>query len=275
MLIDLTNATFIMPLRIESQDRLRNIILSLSYLLSNFKTNVIIQEVDSDSKFQKYAAPELEKLIDDLSSISLIYEENSDPVFHRTRILNDMLMETETDIVVNYDTDVIFPIESYLTARKMILEDGYDLVYPYGQGSCQRKVKVDQDLINCFVSEKFSQKTFENNPSNEVSTSDYGWAQFFNRKSYINGGMENENFVSYGYEDNERPVRFEKLGYKVGRVDGLIYHMEHVRTQNSWFTNPYITNNKNLYETLKEMSSEELKNYYQNIDYIKKRNGQK
>ena len=90
MLIDLTNATFIMPLRIESQDRLRNIILSLSYLLSNFKTNVIIQEVDSESKFQKYAAPELEKLIDDLSSISLIYEENSDPVFHRTRILNDI-----------------------------------------------------------------------------------------------------------------------------------------------------------------------------------------
>ena len=84
--------------------------------------------------------------------------------------------------------------------------------------------------------------------------------------------MENENFISYGYEDNERPVRFEKLGYNVGRFDGLIYHMEHVRTQNSWFTNPYITNNKNLYETLKEMSSEELKTYYQNATYVKERN---
>ena len=65
---------------------------------------------------------------------------------------------------------------------------------------------------------------------------------------------------------------FEKLGYNVGRFDGLIYHMEHVRTQNSWFTNPYITNNKNLYETLKEMSSEELKIYYQNATYVKERN---
>jgi len=273
MLIDLTNATFIMPLRIESQDRLRNIILSLSYLLNNFKTNVIIQEVDSESKFQKHAAPELEKLVDDLSSITLIYEENGDPTFHRTRILNDMLMESTTDVVVNYDTDVIFPVSSYISAYKMVLEDGYDLVYPYGQGTYQRKVTVDQNLINKFVSEKFSEKTFESNPSNEVSTSDYGWAQFFNRQSYINGGMENENFVSYGYEDNERPVRFEKLGYKVGRVDGLIYHMEHARTMNSWFTNPHINNNKNLYETLKEMNSEYLKEYYQNVEYMRKRNG--
>ena len=85
--------------------------------------------------------------------------------------------------------------------------------------------------------------------------------------------MENENFVSYGYEDNERPVRFEKLGYKVGRVDDLIYHMEHTRTMNSWFTNPHINNNKNLYETLKDMTSEELKEYYLNVEYMRQRNG--
>ena len=33
--------------------------------LNNFDTNIIIQEVDDESKFQKYAAPELEKLIED------------------------------------------------------------------------------------------------------------------------------------------------------------------------------------------------------------------
>jgi hypothetical protein len=273
MQIDLTNATFIMPLRIESQDRLRNIVMSLAYLLNNFKTNVIIQEVDSESKFQNYAADELEKLVNDLSPITLIYEENADPIFHRTRILNDMLMDATTDVVINYDTDVIFPIESYVSAYNMILKDEYDLVYPYAQGTYQHKVNMDQDLINKFINSSFSEKTLRSNPSNEVSTSDYGWAQFFKRQSYIDGGMENENFVSYGYEDNERPVRFEKLGYKVGRVDGIIYHMEHARTMNSWFTNPYINNNKNLYETLKDMNSEDLKNYYQNADYVRKRNG--
>lgn len=270
---DLTNATFIMPLRIESQDRLRNIVLSLSYLLKNFKTNVIIHEVDEDSKFQKHVAPQLKHLFDDLSAITLIYEENNDSVFHRTRILNDMLMETKTDVVVNYDTDVVFPTDSYYKAYHMIINQGYDLVYPYGQGEYQFKVTVDQDLINNLIDSNFSEESFEKHPNKEQSTSDYGWAQFFKRQSYIDGGMENENFVSYGYEDNERPVRFEKLGYKVGRVKNTIYHMEHIRTMNSWFNNPHIENNKNLYELLSEMSPKDLKNYYENIDYVRKRNG--
>ena len=57
----------------------------------------------------------------------------------------------------------------------------------------------------------------------------------------------------------------------MGRVDGTIYHMEHARTQNSWFTNPHIQNNKNLYEQLKGMTDEELKNYYQTVDYVIRR----
>ena len=271
MPIDLSNATFIMPLRIESNDRLRNVILSLGFLLNNFKTNVIIEEVDTDSKFQEHAAPKLQEIVEDLSSITLMYEQSDDPIFHRTRILNDMLMESKTDVVVNYDCDVIFPVMSYLSAYQMILNDGYDLVYPYGQGHYQKKVSVTQDLVNKFVSERFSESTFADHPDSEVSTSDYGWAQFFKRQSYIDGGMENENFISYGYEDNERPERFTRMGYKVGRVDGTIYHMEHARTMNSWFTNPHIQNNKDLYEKLSGMNDEELMDYYNTVEYAVRR----
>ncbi len=268
---DLSDATFIMPLRIESNDRLRNVVLSLAYLLNNFKTNVIIEEVDTESKFQQHAAPQLENLIEDMSSITLLYEESDDPIFHRTRILNDMLMESDTTVVVNYDCDVVFPVSSYLNAYKMIREEGYDLVYPYGQGHYQKKIQVTQNLINNFVNSQFSEDAFANHPEHEVSTSDYGWAQFFKRQSYIDGGLENENFISYGYEDNERPERFKKMGYKVGRVDATIYHMEHARTMNSWFTNPHIENNKNLYEKLKEMSDEELMSYYNTVEYAVRR----
>ena len=268
---DLSDATFIMPLRIESSDRLRNVVLSLAYLLSNFKTNVIIEEVDKESKFQRHAASQVESLGIDMSAITLLYEENDDPIFHRTRILNDMLMESDTTVVVNYDCDVVFPVSSYLNAYKMIREEDYDLVYPYGQGHYQKKIQVTQNLINNFVNSRFSEDSFANHPEHEVSTSDYGWAQFFKRQSYIDGGMENENFISYGYEDNERPERFKKMGYKVGRVDATIYHMEHARTMNSWFTNPHIENNKNLYEKLKEMSDEELMSYYNTVEYAVRR----
>ena len=271
MPIDLSNATFIMPLRIESNDRLRNVVLSLGYLLNNFKTNVIIEEVDTDSKFQEHAAPKLQEIVEDLSPITLMYEQSDDPIFHRTRILNDMLMESKTDVVVNYDCDVIFPLMSYLSAYQMILNDGYDLVYPYGQGHYQRKVAVDQNLVTNFINSRFTEDSFANHPNSEVSTSDYGWAQFFNRQSYIDGGLENENFISYGYEDNERPERFKRMGYKVGGVDGTIYHMEHARTMISWFTTQHIQNNKDLYEKLSEMNDEELMTYYNTVEYAVRR----
>ena len=52
---DLSDVTFIVPLRIESQDRMRNIITSMIYLLRNFKTNVIIKEFDEENIFVRSA----------------------------------------------------------------------------------------------------------------------------------------------------------------------------------------------------------------------------
>ena len=45
MRIDLTEATFIIPIRIESSDRLRNVITTTAFLLENFDTNITIKEV--------------------------------------------------------------------------------------------------------------------------------------------------------------------------------------------------------------------------------------
>ena len=49
MKTDLKNTTFIVPLRIDTGDRLRNVILTTSYLLHHFNTNVIINNDDFNS----------------------------------------------------------------------------------------------------------------------------------------------------------------------------------------------------------------------------------
>jgi len=268
--LDLTKATFIIPIRIESPDRLRNVITTTAFLLENFDTNIIIKEVDSESVFQNEALPILKEILDVDVNVNHIFEKSDAPLFHRQKVLNEMIMEADTEIVVNYDCDVLLPIDSYQKAYNSILDKTYDVVYPYGQGMYQKQVSATDEVVSLFL-EGVDFSMLDKN--SKTHTSDFGWVQFFNRQVYIDGGMENENFVSYGYEDNERPIRFEKLGYKVGRVNDLIYHMEHSRTINSWFTNPYINDNKNLYEKLKGMNSEDLKNYYQNIDYLQKRNG--
>ena len=49
---DLKDTTFIIPICIESEDRMRNVITSLCYILDNFDTKVIVKEVDTESVFQ-------------------------------------------------------------------------------------------------------------------------------------------------------------------------------------------------------------------------------
>ena len=64
MRTDLSQATFIIPIRIESPDRMRNVITTTAFLLENFKTNIIIKEVDKESVFEKEALPILESILD-------------------------------------------------------------------------------------------------------------------------------------------------------------------------------------------------------------------
>ena len=64
MKTDLSQATFIIPIRIESPDRLRNVITITAFLVENFNTNIIVKEVDSKSVFQEEAMPILEEIVE-------------------------------------------------------------------------------------------------------------------------------------------------------------------------------------------------------------------
>ena len=63
-MVDLSNATFIIPLRIESSDRMRNIVTLLCYLFDNFDTNVIVKEVDKQPVFKETVLPQIREFVD-------------------------------------------------------------------------------------------------------------------------------------------------------------------------------------------------------------------
>ena len=200
-------------------------------------------------------------------NIKHMFEWSEDTSFHRQRILNEMLAESDTEVVVNYDCDVILPIDSYVSAYNGILDKTYDVIYPYGQGNYQRQVDADDDVVSRFL--ETTDYSILDEKSN-THTSDFGWAQFFNRQVYIDGGMENENFVAYAPEDKERFYRFVMLGYNVGRVQDVVYHLEHARGENSWTHNPHMENNNLEWLKVQNMNKEELLEYYSNQEYLKK-----
>lgn len=267
MRIDLSEATFIIPIRIESNDRLRNVITTTAFLLENFDTNIIIKEVDSESIFNNVALPILKNILDVDVNVNHIFEKSDSPSFHRQRILNEMIATTDTEIVVNYDCDVLLPLESYHEAYSLVLHHTHDIIYPYGQGMYQKQVQASDEVVSDFL-QTIDYSILDSNST--ISTSDFGWAQFFNRQIYIDGGMENENFVAYAPEDKERFYRFTTLDYNVGRIDDYVYHLEHARGQNSWINNPHMNTNNDEWEKVQNMNKEQIKEYYSKQEYLKK-----
>ena len=267
MKIDLKQATFIIPIRIESQDRLRNVITTTALLLENFDTNILIKEVDTESVFQRDALPVLNDILDCEINIKHIFEKSDEPLFHRQKVINEMVVESDTEIVVNYDCDAILPLDSYHESYQSILHHTHDVIYPYGQGMYQKQVRATDEVVSKFL------ETSDYQHLDEVSnlhTSDFGWVQFFNRQVYIDGGLENENFRAYAPEDKERFYRFTTLGYNVGRINDYVYHLEHTRGENSWFSNPHMVSNMEEWEKIQNMNREQLLEYYSQQEYLKK-----
>tara|TARA_R110000868_G_scaffold50804_1_gene161804 strand:+ start:3412 stop:4257 length:846 start_codon:yes stop_codon:yes gene_type:complete len=269
--IDLSDCTFIIPIRIDSGDRTRNITTVLCYLLKTFNTKIILKEVDSKPLVQEYVIEQIKEFLDEdeINNLIYLFEESDSLEFHRMKILNEMLDQVKTDVVVNYDCDVLLKPETCVEAVKLIVEKNYDLVYPYGFGDYQYQIYPNDEIVTDFINGDFDFSILESCSS--IFMTQYGHVQFFKTNSYISGGMENENFISWSPEDKERYFRFFNLGYKVGRLEqSCVYHLEHFRGNNSGFGNPYIEKNNELWEYLQRLNLKQLGRYYQSQKYLKK-----
>ena len=262
--------TFIIPTRIETEDRLRNIISSVSYLLRHLPAKVIVKEVAPQSTFKFRAIPEIKKYAD-ISNLTHLYENSVAPLFCKSKVLNDLIVAADTKFVANYDADCILPLTSYHQAYAILAGDKADVVYPYGCGIYQWKAEYNMQVYQEFIS-TLDYRVLDKRKS--LSNSTIGWTQFVNRQKYIDSYMMNENFVSWGCEDDEFYFRMSTLGNRIARVDDYVYHLEHSRTDNSWFSNPNFNNNWQLWHTIKTFDRNQLIQYYKGQEYFKTRKKQ-
>ena len=233
---NLARCTFIIPLRIETADRMRNIITTLIYLTRNFACRIIVKEVDKESVYLRDVQPLLEQALEPemMNCITHIFEESDEFTFHRTKILNDMLWMVKTPVVCNYDSDIILPVDSYINATNMILkgwvhpdaEGGQPVkvVYPYGLGEYQYQCHIADEHATAFINSGFNFESF--NGRLRKWDAKYGFCQFFDTEEYKRLGGENEKFIAYGYEDDERYFRFNLLS-SVARLTENVFHLEH------------------------------------------------
>ena len=262
--------TFLIPTRIETEDRLRNIISSVSYLLKHLPAKVIVKEVSNHPTFKHRAMPEIKKY-SDISNLTYLYEETEEPLFCKSKVLNDLIVASDTKFVANYDADCILPLTSYHQAYAVLQSGKADVVDPYGCGVYQWKAEYNMQVYEEFIS-TLDYRILDKRKT--LSNSTIGWTQFVNRQKYIDSYMMNENFISWGCEDDEFYFRMSTLGNRIARVNDYVYHLEHERTWNSWFSSPKFNDNWNLWNKIKTFDRNQLIQYYEGQEYLKTRRKQ-
>lgn len=250
-MIDLRDTTFTIPVRIDHPKRRECLELVISYLLKHFDTNILIGE----------ESPEF--TLADLNKTCRVHHFLShNKWFYRTQILNNLAKLSQTPIIVNYDADVLLPIAQYVESVEALRSGKASLILPYAGRCLDVPVKfhsrIQKELDISFVRDGQCHCT---NPHA------VGGAVFWSKKVFFAGGMENENFKSWGYEDNERLSRFKKLGFKSMRVSGHLYHLSHPRSYNSVENNLSKLNEKEFYK-IQKMSVEQLKTYMKTWSWL-------
>lgn len=243
--------TIVIPVRIDSPERLRNLELVLCSL-SLMDLSVIVLEADKTPKCAIL-----------LSSFGFRYEfvEDSDPIFYRTYYLNNLLRMCDSPVVGVWDTDVILAERQIVNALEAILLQGYAMSSPYdGTFYCLSK---NQSIMYEKVREcSFLQKSMFNIPQ-LMGRPAWGGAFLVNRGTYLKCGGENEQFYGWGPEDAERIHRMEILGYPVHRVmPAPLFHLWHSRGINSMYFSDEITmQNQREFVKVCSMSAMELRVY--------------
>lgn len=245
MKIDLKDVTFNIPFKKDSEERLENAVTIVKYIQKYFDTNIIVSEQDDTKKFP------------DMDGVKHIFLQTSNNILLRTTMLNNMCKLSSTPFVANYDTDVLFKETQYVTAVDMLRKTDKAGVFPYG-GRFLNYINNERRKII----DTLSLDGMEEGNGHLIHPSSVGGAIIWNKQKFIKGGMENENFKSWGFEDNERMSRFIKLGYAIGRTDGILYHLSHPVSLNSSNTK-HIAYSNNHFELAKvnNMTKEKLEEY--------------
>lgn len=226
MKTDLTDITFLILIRLDSIDRLENILCVADRLTSYFNTNILIREANTHNNL----------ILQSLLGRHIKYEfvEDRDPVLYKTRHINQMTKYVTTPYISIWDADIIPDKKAIIDCIEHLRSKEADFSLPYN-GICY-------DIPNSIKYLYFKKKDIrilhrhKSKMERLYSHPLVGGAVMINREKYIQAGGENEVHYGWGNDDFDRYFRFIRLGYKVYSVINTpLFHLFHFRGINSYY----------------------------------------
>jgi predicted glycosyltransferase involved in capsule biosynthesis len=220
---ELMDVSFLIPVMIDSPDRLDNLFTVVRYLNKHFNTKILVYEYGETPSIEIAALP---------IGVELFFEYGNAAVFNHALTNKKLIEKSGSPFIAIYDTDVVFPITQIMEALELLRNNEADMVYPY-DGSFANIDQLAAVLFSKFLTDKFLYNNAEKFPISTCRS--FGGCVFLNKEKYIEAGGENLVFKSWGPEDIERYHRMKILGYKIKRIDGLLFHLHHQRSLNSGY----------------------------------------
>lgn len=249
--------TIVIPFRIDSTERARNLSLLLDDL-ANTCINIFLLEADCEQRYHV-----------NLSNgyVKYIFVKDDLPFFYKTRYLNSLVGMCQTPVVALWDTDVIISHYQLYDAVQSIISGICDLNIPYN-GEV-RVLSSEQTTVyehnKCYEFLEKRTNVFKIMNRRPVC----GGVVLVNRLIYGRVGGQNESFHGWGPEDAEFIRRFEILGYKVRwESSGPAFHLWHPSARLTGGADK-LWNNREEFIKVCCMDMEELYDYVQSWDFIK------
>jgi hypothetical protein len=226
MKINLKDITFLMLVRLDSVQRLENIIAVTDHMCKYFETNIVVREASN------YNNGILKRMLH--RSITYEFVDDKDPVLYKTKHFNDMAKQIITPLIAIWDADVIVDKDAVMEGVGRLRKNECDVVYPYN-GICLnvpeilRKLYLKKRDIRCLYRHIDKMKQLH------VNKLLVGGAVMMQARKYIQAGMENEKHYGWSNDDFDRYYRFLGLEYNIYQINVPLFHLTHPRYSNSGF----------------------------------------
>lgn len=245
---DLMDVTFVMPVRITSDNAIENLDITIEFLAKHFNTNIIILEADREQRYYP---------VKNNAYLKYIFIEDNTRILHRTKRINQLISMARTHYVAVLDADAISPPEQILKAVEVLRSEQVIMSFPYDgryflsdQITCDVFKRIlDIEILNKHISAMHLIKGYHC----------YGGSFIVSKEKYINAGGENENIYGSEFVGDERVKRLEIMGLPVFYAEGPLLGLWHPKRKSSQLTNSIgIHDRRELIDTCKTSANKIL-----------------
>lgn len=212
----LNDVTFLLILRIDSQELIENINTVVKYLTNHFNTTIKILEVG-----------EIQHYLPVFESNEVMYEFVADNsrMLNKNKWINFMLPEVHTPFFSVWDIDIIVSRGQVIEGIENLRSGNSVMNLPYDGRICYCD-KLMSNIFRQTLSIDQLQK-YESAFELYEGWNSHGAVFFAEKKRYLKTGIENERIFNLKIAEEDRVKRLEVSDLLISRVTGPVYKLWH------------------------------------------------